>query len=597
MKPTPSKRAYSLLSLFVCLAACGEENAFVDDQAPLSVEQELELAGCSSAGEVVKVFDLCGFGAGSQWTPRCFGVGTYALDGAVDDDISSVQVLPGYEARLYDTSSSGAPLATLSTNTDLCGGSSNDKTSLLVVSQVATGSGGASSASGEPSEPADVGADPGVSTTVNGETVTIHPSDDPFVVRSGRFFKRGDKPFYVAGVGGPEGFAFESTSRKQQIIDELASRGARGIYFHLTRAYGGDGGAAEHLFKSNSDKTLDVQKLQALASFMDQLDQAGILMWVTLLDDHAKPWGCYSAQNQANYQRYAQQLTSAFKGYKHLIWVTKEEYDWGDCSHQSNVDLVKTLATTIHATDSTHAIATHHMNGERFAFSSDPNITVFGQQTGSNGEGDSVEHMHAPAGQEGWSSGAAYVMAEAHPYHKTLIRDGKSTEVRQSLWATAFAGGSVLLYDSYECHDPHNYSSGAWLCSGPNAGTNPAQPTSVMLDALRRVRRFMNSTRYEEMTPLFADALAARVLAGTRWILANDTKGLFLLFGSSSSSTLGLRNVASGSYLARWYDPSDGVPGELSGGTVVSHTGNALSLAKPSGIGAEAVLYLVRQGL
>lgn len=587
--------------LFGCTTS-GPEGS---EEWPAEVGSELKLAGCGNDGEVVKLFDICNFGAGNQWVPRCLGVGTHSLSGPLDNDVSSLQIQAGYQVKLYDALATGVPLATLTGNTDLCGQAANDKASTLVISAVSGGSGGAAGGGGTGGDPGpsetpearDVGSDPAIITSINGGNVTINPSDDAPVKQSGRFFSQGDKPFYIAGVGGPEGFAFESSARKQQIINELTSRGARGLYFHLTRAFGGDGknNGDEHLFKSTADKRLDAVRLQALAGFMDQLDQAGILMWVTLLDDHSKPWGCYSQQNAAQYQTYARDLARAFKGYKHLIWVTKEEYDWSDCSHQQNVDLVKNLAAAVRSQDSVHAIATHHMNGDNFDFSSDPNIRVFGQQTGDDGEGDSVDHMHDVAGFEGWNSGAAYVMAEAHPYHKNLIRDGKGAEMRQSLWATAFAGGSVLMYDAYECHDPKNYGTGAWLCSGPNAGGSAAQPSAEMLDALRRLRRFMSSTRYSETVPLFGATLAGRRSDGTRWVLANDAKGVYLLYGSSASTSLGLANVSAGTYVARWYDPSDGVPGALTGGTAFAHAGGTLTRAKPAGIGSEAVLYLTKQ--
>ena len=610
-----SKNLLGLLfcTLTVGIVACGAEPSEETDAWLADRQEELRLPGCANDGEVAKVFDLCAFGAGSQWAPRCFAPGSYELSGAINDDISSIQVQPGYQVKLHDGAGSSSPLVTATGNLDVCGQSANDKASKLVISALGGGSGGGASGGAtsagaggsttggaqdsESSEPVEVGSDPPVSVSINGGNVTIHPSDDPPVLQSGRFFAQGNKPFYLAGVGGPEGFAFESSARKQQIVDKLKARGVHGIYFHLTRAFGGDGksNGDEHLFKSSADKRLDAGRMQSLAAFMDQLDQAGILMWTTLLDDHSKPWGCYSAQNAAQYQTFAKDLARAFKGYKHLIWVTKEEYDWSDCSHAQNVDLVKNLAAAIRSQDRVHAIATHHMNGDGFDFDGDPNIKVFGQQTGDDGEGDSVDRMHDVSGVEGWNSGAAYVMSEAHPYHKDLIRAGKSAELRQSLWATAFSGGSVLMYDAYECHDPRSYGNGAWLCTGPNAGNSPAQPKPEMLDALRRLRRFMSSVRYPETTPLFGAALGARRSAGTRWLLVNDAKGIYVLYGSSTASALGVTNVSSGTYVARWFDPVDGSPGALAGGTAFSHTGGTLTHNKPSGLGDEAVLYLVKQ--
>jgi hypothetical protein len=398
-------------------------------------------------------------------------------------------------------------------------------------------------------------------------------------------------PAYLAGVGGPEGFLYESANRKQTIINRLKrsssiNQPANGIYFHSTRAFGGDGSSFETPFLIDSDPNsgLDPAKLDDWLGYLKQLDKAGIVMWFTLFDDHSLPYGC---DFNAQYDSYARGIVAKFKDLKHLIWVTQEEYRWTTtgCTTSQNDDRQSQLAQSIRAVDSVHPIATHHMNGDVMRFPNDPNIRVFGQQSGA----DSPEEMHDSSGLQGWGNWV-YVMAEDHPWHLNLIDDeldngAGRTLMRRSNWATAMSGGHVLMYNSFECGN-----SGS-LC---NDGPTDSDPTDDMLDDLRRLRLFMEATPFNRMAPLFDNrsnndfTLTNTRLDATKYILSNTAAAQFILYGDVNTSRLGMRGMPAGSYLLKWFDPATGAKATQS--ATVGADGRG-SFVKPAGIGVEAVVY------
>jgi hypothetical protein len=381
-------------------------------------------------------------------------------------------------------------------------------------------------------------------------------------------------PVYLAGSGGPEGFLYLSDARKQSIINKLLgsptiSSPVNGLYFHATRAFGGDGGAAETPFITNSNPNsgIDFTKLASWFVDLKRLDDAGVVLWFNLFDDHSVPYGC---KYNTAYQNYATTIVNYFKQLKHIVWVTQEEYRWKNgsqaaCTDADNDDRQRGLAAAIRAADPIHPIATHHMNGAGMVFTSDPNIRVFGQQTGVQ----SPEAMHDSAGKQGWGNWV-YVMAEAHPWHKDLIGAGNRDLLRRSNWATALSGGYVMMYDSFESNDP----------------------TDAMLDDLRRLRLFMESTPFNRLSPLFDTALNNAKLDNTKYILANQGEGLYILYGDSNTNKLGVNGAPAGTYSLKWFDPLDG---STVNQTATVAAGAQASFTKPASIGSEAVLYLRKQ--
>lgn len=386
-------------------------------------------------------------------------------------------------------------------------------------------------------------------------------------------------PAFLAGAGGPEGFLYLSSERRQDIINRLLRSSAiaspvGGLYFHSTRAFGGDGGRQETPFINNADpfSGLDPAKLASWRADLKKLDDAGVILWFTLFDDHSVPYGC---RYDANYEKYATAIVNTFKDLKHLVWVTQEEYRWTSgnqsaCSRDDNDQRQVGLAAAIRAADPVHPIATHHMGGQAMAFANDRNIRVFGQQTTRN----TPEAMHDDAGRQGWGNWV-YVMAEAHPWHKDLIdaelnNSAGRALMRRSTWATAMAGGYVMMYDAFESGDP----------------------TDAMFDDLRRLKLFMEGTPFNRMAPLFDDALTNARLDGTKYVLSHAAQGQYILYGDVNTGKLGVRNAPVGNYALRWFDPATGVTVNQAGSVAA---GGLASFTKPAGIGPEAVLYLRKQ--
>ncbi|EGF31827.1 hypothetical protein IMCC9480_3357 [Oxalobacteraceae bacterium IMCC9480] len=400
-------------------------------------------------------------------------------------------------------------------------------------------------------------------------------------------------PAYLAGVGGPEGFLYEDAARKAFIIGKLLrstslNTPVNGLYFHGTRAFGGDGGAFETPFINNADpySGFDPAKLASWRTDLARLDNAGVVLWFNLFDDHAVPYGC---KYNADYEKYATDMVKYFKDLKHVVWVTQEEYRWTNTSQKTctlaDNDARQTgLAAAIRAADPIHPIATHHMLGLAMVFPNDPNIRVFGQQSNAK----SPEAMHDNSGKQGWGNWV-YVMAEDHPWHMDLIdaelASGTGREpMRRSHWASALSGGYVMMYNSFECGNK------AQLCSG-----NPApdsDPTDAMLDDLRRLKLFMESTQFNRMEPLFDTALLNARTDGTKYILANQSAGLYILYGDINTTRLGVRNAPVGTYSLKWFDPASGVS-VIQTGTVAA--GGLASFDKPAGFGPEAALYMKKQ--
>ncbi len=390
---------------------------------------------------------------------------------------------------------------------------------------------------------------------------------------------------YLAGVGGPEGFLYETDARKQQIINRLKSSAmfpntpVNGIYFHATRAFGGDGGSFETPFNDNAnpDSGLSPTKMANWRTYLKQLDDAGIILWFNLLDDSAAPYGC---RDDARYAKYAKDIVNEFKDFKHLIWITQEEYRWSSigsprmpCSGADADARQSNLAKAIREADSVHPIGTHQMGGGPNYLPNDPIIKVYGQQSNAS----SPEAMHDTAGSGGWGNWA-YVMAEAHPWHMNLIRSelsgGNGREpMRRSNWATALSGGSVMMYNSFE-------------------GGN--DPTDAILDDLRRLRVFMESSRFNEMAPLFdrngSNDLSNVKIDGTKYILANQAAGLYILYGDINTSKMGVRNAPAGNYELKWFDPVSGA--SVTQSSVEVPAGGLASFTKPNGMGVEVAVYM-----
>ncbi len=378
---------------------------------------------------------------------------------------------------------------------------------------------------------------------------------------SGHWFEYADSgdPYFMAGSGGPEGYLYYSDSRKQSIVDQLIANDVRAIYIHAVRSDGGDGGSDQNPFrdKSNPGSGVDPAVLGNWDRYLSQLDDAGIVTWFHLYDDGARPYGACNPDLPQGEKDFVKALVERFRDYQHLVWLPTEEHIIKACGNNSvDVEKAKSLAAEIRKYDAVHPVGVHHNNGQSNQYLGNTDIDVFSQQICQNGE-DSVDGLHE-AGEWGED---VYVMAECHPWHKDLLDDGDRTTLRQGFWASVMAGGYVLFYDAWESTDP----------------------SQDMLADLGRINAFMDTTRFAETEP--ADQLAA---GGTRWVLANESNDLYILYSNTGPSDLGVQGITAGSYQLSWFNPVDG----NRVAQTVDVGGGIATFPVPGGMGAEVALYL-----
>ncbi len=400
---------------------------------------------------------------------------------------------------------------------------------------------------------------------------------------SGQWFVRQDsgRPVFMAGVGGPEGFLYESDARKQEIVDALIASGANALYMHSIRSFEGDGFDYEDPFNVNNDTTSGIAAgvFDNWLGFLTQLDQAGIVTWFHVIDDTARPWGCSVPLSQDAVD-YIEALVTTFRGLDNLVWLSGEEYLMGRCSTGEDNDLMSAMAAEIRRHDPVHPIGVHHNNGQSMQFGTDPNVNVFAQQICGSQATRSPAGVHGEAEQGSW----VYVMSECHPWHLNLLHDGDRSNIRRSNWGSAMGGGYVLLYNAYEC------AHAGRLCSrdsagDPTAANDPHDPTPDMLADLRRLREFMEGAAFNTLTP--RDNLAS---GDTLWALANTTTQNYVLYDLDSPATMGVTGLASGQYTLSWFDPASGLS------VTEVRDASAAPFTVPDQFGAEVALHIAPSG-
>ncbi len=411
--------------------------------------------------------------------------------------------------------------------------------------------------------------------------------DGPLTVSSdGQWFEYRDsgRPYFMAGVGGPEGFLFETDARKQQIVDQLISSGANALYMHTIRSFQGDGYSFEDPFNTNEDINSGVNAtvLDNWRGYLDQLDANGIVSWIHIIDDTARPWGC-SVPLPQTAKDYIETIVTRFRDLDHLVWLSGEEYLMGSCSNAEDKALMEAIAAEIRLHDAVHPIGVHHNNGQSMQFGGDANINVFAQQICGSQSVRNPDGVHGEAERGSW----VYVMAECHPWHLDLLHENNRTLIRQSNWGTAMAGGYVLLYNAYECQERGR------LCSldsngDPATPNDPHDPSAETLADLTRIQDFMQLARFNRLSP--RDDLAA---ADTKWVLANPVEGLYAAYSNLSPSSMSVSGLnPTAVYDLIWFNPVTG--------NAVTDNGRAGSdapFAVPTGFSAEVALLINDQAI
>ena len=409
----------------------------------------------------------------------------------------------------------------------------------------------------------------------------VAPADPLVVDDSGQWFKRknSEQPYFMAGVGGPEGYLYETDERRQEIVDDLINSGANALYMHSIRSFEGDGYSFEDPFVINEDETSGIRPgvFAEWREYLLQLDAAGIVTWMHVIDDTARPWGCDVPLNQ-NAKDYIEALVSSFRDLDHLVWLSGEEYLMGSCSAAEDKALMEAIAAEIKLHDPIHPIGVHHNNTQEMQFGGDPNINVFAQQICGNSNDRSPEGVHARARPGDW----VYVMAECHPWHLRLLDVNDRTNIRQSNWGTALGGGYALLYNAYECNETGR------LCSrnsagDPATGNDPHDPSTEILGDLNRLKNFMLSSRFNEVSP--NDSL---ITGDALWSSANVNDGLYVVYAKDSPQNMGVSGLSDVNHRLNWFNP-------LTGERVSEDALGSLSpFAVPASMGTEVALFIER---
>jgi hypothetical protein len=139
---------------------------------------------------------------------------------------------------------------------------------------------------------------------------------------------------------------------------------------------------------------------------------------------------------------------------------------------------------------------------------------------------------------------------------------GTGATARNKSWATALGSAYVMVL-----------------------GMDIATTAVSDLEDCGRLRQFMESTRFSEMSP--HDELAA---GGSEYVLAKPGE-LYIAYASALSGELGVKATSSGSFALTFFDP-------VSGQTMTEQTtltAGDHSFATPSGFGSEIALYLEKQ--
>ena len=368
----------------------------------------------------------------------------------------------------------------------------------------------------------------------------------------------GDGPFFMCGPGDPEDFLYRGSRNsdgtrsgdQMKLINKLKGTGANCIYMQAVRSHGGDGDSTHNPFVgSNPSKGLDQDILDQWEGWFTEMDNNGIVIFFFFYDDSACIWKTGDSVG-AEERAFIQGLVNKFKHHKHLIWCVAEEY-----SEKYSRERVSNIAAEIRSADKyNHVIAVHQHSGTSFSeFANDLNIEQFAMQIGAS----SVSGLHRDC-VKAWNgaSGRYNVNVAEGTNHVS----GGSTEIRKKSWAAAMGGAYVMIYEMFI----------------------DDTPTSDLQDCGRLVS-FFESTDFDTMVP--HDDLKN---GNTDYVLANPGHS-YIAYASGPTTTIGLKNMTSGTYSFKWFDCKDGDTVEQNNMSVSSgdQTWN-----KPSEPGNEIAVYI-----
>ncbi|MEA3224336.1 MAG: serine hydrolase [Planctomycetota bacterium] len=367
-------------------------------------------------------------------------------------------------------------------------------------------------------------------------------------------------PFFMCGPGDPEDFLYRGSRNsdgtrsgdQMTLINKVKGTGANCFYVQAVRSHGGDGDSTHNPFVgSNPLNGLDQDILDQWESWFTEMDNNGIVIYFFLYDDGAGIWKTGDSVG-AEERTFIQGLVHKFKHHKHLIWCVAEEY-----SEKYSRARVSNIAAEIRSADKyNHVIAVHQHSGTSFSeFANDLNIDQFAMQIGAS----RASGLHSDC-VTAWNSASGRY--NVNMSEGTNHISGGSTEIRKKSWASAMGGAYVMIYEMFI----------------------DDTPTSDLQDCGRLVS-FFESTDFDTMAP--HDVLKN---GNTDYVLANPGHS-YIAYASGPTTTIGLRNMTSGTYSFKWFDCKDGDTVEQNN---VSVSSGDQKWNKPSGLGDEIAVYISR---
>jgi hypothetical protein len=283
-------------------------------------------------------------------------------------------------------------------------------------------------------------------------------------------------------------------------------------------------------------------------TWFDQMDEAGITIYLFLYDDSARIWDTGNSVGTAE-QQFVQGIVNRFEHHANLIWVVAEEYE-----ERYTPTRVSNIAAVIRGADNyDHPIAVHQLGGLDFsALANDPNIDQYSIQYNQS----TADLLHAGMVQAFNTAAGRYNLnlSEAASW-------GSGATARRKAWAAAMGGAYVM-----------------------GLGMDVAGTPLSDLQDLGRLRVFMEGTEFVRMSP--RDDLAN---GATQYVLADPDRS-YIVYASNLSGSLGLKSITAGTYEFMWFDV---VTGAAAFQTRTLAAGNQV-WSKPAGIGNELALYIRR---
>lgn len=400
-------------------------------------------------------------------------------------------------------------------------------------------------------------------------------------------------PFFAIGPGEPEGFFYlgdrrpdgtRTDTRQQEILRRVKAEGGNALYIQMVRSHGGDGEPDHNPWNNPADPGSGVNPtiVAQWKGWLNQMRDAGIVVFLFVYDDGAHPFddgGCQTNGAVSEPERqFVSQMIREFDRYPNLVWIVQEEFRFvkqhkkdpnkTPCN-EARLNRARNLAGLIKQVDRhQHVVGIHHNVGVAMQFPTDTVVDLYMQQADVRKTWMSLDTLHAQ-GLSGFDRQHRYnyTMGECFEWHRWIQRDKDRTLLRKTYYASAMAGGNVLVLAMFDGREP--------------------DPSPDMLGDMRRMQTFFESIPFNRMAP--NDDLKH---GGTQWVLANPEIGQYILYAHNNPSTLGIRNLQKGTYTLTWFDPATGRQNRVN--RVIAE-GNA-AFDKPTSIQDDVVLYITLAG-